>query len=54
MGSKFVTTSAKLINKITDHYPVLLYFRDNSIKCVQKEEFKINKNKFVELCESKQ
>ena len=34
MRSKFQATSAKLINKITDHYPALLYFHDNSIKWV--------------------
>ena len=45
MRSKFVATSKKLIYKITDHYSVLLYFHDNSIKCLQKKEFEMDKKK---------
>ena len=30
------TTSAKLTEMITDHYPILLYFHGNNIKCREK------------------
>ena len=48
--SNLQTTSAKVAERITDHYPILLYFHGNNIKCREQERIKIAEIKFIELC----
>ena len=50
--SNYHSTAGKIYESITDHYPVLLSFHGNSIKCVEKENDKLINKKFIKLCET--
>ena len=41
--SNYHSTACKLYESITDYYPVLHFFHGNSIKCVEKENGRLNK-----------
>ena len=41
--TKLRTAAEKMNEMITDHYPILLYFHGNNIKCKEKERIEIDK-----------
>ena len=48
--SRYQASAGKCIDSITDHYPILISLHGNDIKSAQKEIHKINKKRFIELC----
>ena len=54
LKGNYQASAGKLIDVITDHYPVMLVLHNNNFKCAQKHRFEINKKKFIDLCEKKE
>lgn len=52
--SNLKSSAGKLMNLITDHYPVFISLFGNNIKCFPKVKNEINKKRFISLCKIEQ
>lgn len=48
--SSFETVSGKVLNSMTDHYPVMLFLQNIGLKSIKKDISIMNKYKFMQLC----